>query len=205
MFISTKREIRPTEEQERYLARCFGHTRWYWNYLVDCDRNNVKHKRYAELKRSGYAWLAEAPAISLSSVDLNYKTALANSKSGMNKPKFHSKHDRQSFTVCCQGVNSLRGKKTYCPKLKSGIKIMGDVDSNGTLKSVTYSLESNGKYYASFLFDVGRVEPLPKTSKMIGIDVGIETFATTSDGEKIKSPDLSKKEAKITKEQRVLS
>jgi putative transposase len=91
------------------------------------------------------------------------------------------------------------------PKQKSAIRICKSIEPKGTLKTVTVSKDPDGKYYASFMFDVGEAEPLPQTENMIGLDMGVETFCITSDGEKHKLPEMSKKEAKITREQKKLS
>ena len=41
------------------------------------------------------------------------------------------------------------------------------------------------RYFASFVVDI-YPEPLSKTDKLVGIDLGISTFATLSTGEKEK-------------------
>jgi hypothetical protein len=65
MFDCIKREIKPTASQAECLSRCFGHSRRHWNYLVDCGKNKVKAKTYAELKQEGFDWLSEIPAQAL--------------------------------------------------------------------------------------------------------------------------------------------
>ena len=60
------------------------------------------------------------------------------------------------------------------------------------------------------LYEDGLPEAVPATcvrqSKTVGVDVGIETFGTCSDGEKIKSPKaLKRAEKKLKKAQRALS
>ncbi|MDR1541956.1 MAG: transposase [Clostridiales bacterium] len=206
MFDCIKREIRPSADQAGYLSKCFGHTRWYWNYLVDCGKSKVRAKSYADLKQEGFDWLSEIPAQALANTKLHYQQAWKNAGAHAAPPTFHSKRGRQSFTVCCQGESWLQGNRVFVPKLKSGMRIMGEAMPNkGVLKSAAYSLEPDGKYYASLLFDCANPEPLPHTDKKIGLDVGIETFCTTSDGEKIKLPNLNAKEQKVIREQKRLS
>ena len=35
MYRAIKVRIYPTDEQESYLAQCFGNTRWLWNYMLN--------------------------------------------------------------------------------------------------------------------------------------------------------------------------
>ncbi|MDR1536430.1 MAG: transposase, partial [Clostridiales bacterium] len=166
----------------------------------------MKAKTYAELKQEGFDWLSEIPAQALANAKLHYQQAWKSARAHAAPPAFHSKRGRQSFTVCCQGEDWLQGNRVFAPKLKSGMRIMGEAMPNkGVLKSATYSLEPDGKYYASFLFDCTDLEPLPHADKNIGLDVGIETFCATSDGEKIKLPNLKDKEQKAIREQKRLS
>lgn len=205
MYDCVKREIRPTSVQQAYLEKCFGHTRWYWNYMVECGKSKVQAQPHYDLKKQGYEWLGEVPTQALANAKLHYQQAWKNTKNHAKPPVFHSKHGKQSFTVCCQGEKWLDGNKYYVPKLKTAIHLMGKVSVKGTLKSVTVTKESDGKYYAAFMFDVGEIAPLPVVGKNVGLDVGIETFCTTSDGEKIKLPNLSNREQRVVKEQKKLS
>lgn len=72
------------------------------------------------------------------------------------------------------------------------IKGVGEIKTNwhrelpSTIKTCKVS-RKNGKYYAVFSCEVTPVE-LPKTGKSVGIDVGIESFATLSNGKQIANP-----------------
>ena len=59
----------------------------------------------------------------------------------------------------------------------------------GTPKTVTISREADGWYVCFSCADVP-VQPLPATGQETGIDLGIEAFATLSDGTRIFSPGL---------------
>ncbi len=54
--------------------------------------------------------------------------------------------------------------------------------------TVTIKLDPSGRWFVSFLVDDQTIEPLPTTDKKVGIDVGISSLITTSDGEKITNP-----------------
>ena len=53
--------------------------------------------------------------------------------------------------------------------------------------SVTVIKDSANRYFLSFVVEV-LPEVLPKTDNSVGIDLGIKTFATLSNGKKIDAP-----------------
>src|SRR5262249_40905951 len=57
----------------------------------------------------------------------------------------------------------------------------------GTPKTVTISREADGWYVCLSCADIP-VQPLPATGREAGIDLGLEAFATTSDGTRIFHP-----------------
>ena len=65
----------------------------------------------------------------------------------------------------------------------------------GTVKTCTIRRSSTGKWYVSFSCE-GAPERLPQTSSPVGIDVGLKTFATLSNGEAMAHPRFFRKEEK---------
>jgi putative transposase len=62
-----------------------------------------------------------------------------------------------------------------------------------------------GHWYASFACEV-EVEPLPATGEVVGVDVGITSLLTTSDGDKVENPRWYRKaQAKLRRLQRAVS
>jgi putative transposase len=62
----------------------------------------------------------------------------------------------------------------------------------GTPKTVMISREADGWYAAISCAEVP-IQPLPSTGQEIGIDVGLEAFATLANGTRIHSPDCYRK------------
>jgi len=72
---------------------------------------------------------------------------------------------------------------------------------SGKIKTVTIKREC-GKWYACFSAEC-EPKPLPANTKEIGIDVGLESFATLSDGKSVPNPRwYQKAEAKLRRAQR---
>ncbi|MFP3422839.1 transposase, partial [Bacillus sp. SIMBA_161] len=62
------------------------------------------------------------------------------------------------------------------------------------MKSVTLSQTPSGGYYASCLFEDGKEKPEQSADgKAVGIDLGLNEFAITSDGTKHGSPKYYRK------------
>src|SRR5581483_6575734 len=65
----------------------------------------------------------------------------------------------------------------------------------GKIKTCTIHRASTGKWYACFSVEC-EPERLPENSEQVGIDVGLKTFATLSDGTEITNPRFFRKEEK---------
>jgi putative transposase len=71
--------------------------------------------------------------------------------------------------------------------------------------TVTIIKEPSGRYYVTLVLDE-QFSKLETTGKTVGIDLGINRLATTSDGQRIPNPrHLGKNQARLAKEQRKLS
>ena len=118
-------------------------------------------------------------------------------------PKFKKKSNNQSFRIP-QGIK-VENSKIQIPKFKEGIPINLHRPLTGDIKSATFSKTPSNKYFVSILCEVKK-EPKIKTSKNIGIDLGIKDFIVLSDGVKIKNPNFNRKHKhKLSKHQKHLS
>ena len=98
-------------------------------------------------------------------------------------PRFQGRHRYDSFTYPQTGFDlgpQLQLSKIGNVKIKLHRQLLGEV------KTLTIKRE-NGNWYACFSCVV-EPEPLPVLDNSTGIDVGLETFATLSNGKKIPNP-----------------
>jgi len=215
MLKAYRYRIYPTDEQKVLLAKTFGCCRWFYNYSLaltnetykatgkGLSRNEIINK-LPELKKE-LEWLTEVPSQALQQVALDLSSAFLNFFEKRAKfPKFKKKGNKQSVRFP-QGIQ-LDDDYLTLPKLK---KVYCKVSRLpfGKLKSVTVSMTSSGKYFASCLYDDGI--DLPKQNsdgKAVGIDLGIKDFAITSDGSKYGNPNHYRKyEQKLAKKQKQLA
>jgi len=64
---------------------------------------------------------------------------------------------------------------------------------NGRIKTLTLKRESSGRWFAVFTAEEERLPPKENKGDAVGIDLGLKTFATLSNGMKIENPRHSKK------------
>lgn len=221
MFKAFKYRIYPSDEQATLLNKHIGASRFVYNLALETkiaayQGNKVSlsyfdmTKQLTDLKKE-CEWLMEINSqtliASLKDLDSAYKNFFER-KAGF--PKYKSKwKGKQSFRV--QQKVQVVGDRLMMPKFKKkGIKIKLHRPLVGEIKNVTISRASTGKYFASILCDTGIecVAPSenPSIENMVGIDLGIKDFLTTSDGEVVNNPKfLRKSESKLKYTQRKYS
>jgi putative transposase len=215
MLKAYKYRIYPTQEQCILLAKSFGCVRWFYNYALNLtsetyqatgkglSRNDIINL-LPSLKKD-HEWLTEPPSQCLQQVALDLSSAFLHFFENRAKyPNFKKKGQKQSIRFP-QHIN-LNGDYLTLPKLG---KIYCKVSRlpEGKLNSVTVSFTSSGEYYAACLYDDGKDKPdTSSEGKAIGIDMGINHYAITSDGTKHGNPKYYRQyETKLAKRQKQLS
>ncbi len=120
-------------------------------------------------------------------------------------PRFKGKGRYDSITYKQFGVE-IRGGKLHLAKI-GDIKIKLHRPIEGDIKTCTLRRSTTDKWFACFSVEMEDV-PLPpwKDGSVVGIAVGLESFATLSNGEKIANPRFFRVEEKaLAKAQRKLS
>jgi putative transposase len=99
-------------------------------------------------------------------------------------PRFKGKDRYDSFTYPQDGWK-LDGDKLWLSKIGS-MRVRLSRPIEGIIKTVTIKREA-GRWYIIFTCEVDP-EPLPMIGSMIAVDVNVENFLTTSDGEVVDNP-----------------
>jgi putative transposase len=211
--------ILPTEEQKQQLAKFFGCARFVFNLGLETKMQAWttarKHltcidlaNQMKELKDTEAEWLHECPSQTLQMALRNLDNAYTRFFKGGGFPKFKSKHRRQSIQFP-QGVKTdFENSTIFLPKLKN-VTCIFHRRFKGDIKTVTVSKTSTGKYLVSIL--VENQKQLPKKKPVrektaVGIDMGVKSFATLSDGTAFDNPKhLGNNLRRLRVEQRKLS
>jgi putative transposase len=166
---------------------------------------DVKKMLPALKKQEETAWLSETYSMCLQQVCLNLGVAFNNFfEKRARYPRFKSKHGQQSLQYP-QNVK-IKDDLLTVPKIGSiYAKIHRPIE--GKIKTVTISKNCSDQYFASILVDDGKAKPKPSTDgKAVGIDLGLNHYAITSDGSKFDNPRwLNKHELNLKRKQQQLS
>ena len=208
----------PTEGQARELARTFGSARFVYNHFLrlrtDAWFNEQKRLNYNDtsslltrLKRDPeFTWLSEVSSVPVQQSLRHLQTAFGNFFSRRaGYPAFHSKRGPQSVTYVTTGFTfDQDARKLTLAKMEEPLNIRWSrtIPKKAKATSVTVSKDSVNRYFISILCD-DEVEQLAHSNKQIGIDMGLNHFLITSDGEKVTAPNLYRKfEKKLQRLQR---
>lgn len=197
----------PTPSQKLALAKLFGCVRVVWNdalsFCISEYKGGKKKPKNAELQKQFITqakklkereWLSEVSAIplqqSLNNLEQAYQNFF-NSCKGTRKgqrvkpPKFKKRKSQQSAHFTKLGF-SFKGEKVYLAKIGK-IDVLWSRQLPSEPSSVTIIKDSADRYFLSFVVEI-QPEILPQSENSVGIDLGITTFATLSNGQKIKAP-----------------
>lgn len=204
MLKAIKIRIYPNKEQEVYLGKLFGTCRFVYNKALEYKKSNYDKdktsislsglsKYVTELKSTEeYSWINNVHSVpvqqSLIDLDKSYTNFF---KHGFGFPTFKNRNSKQSVRFNNQlGKNFIQGNKVKLNKHLSNIRFRCSKEdekylnkSNLDYKSATLSKSKSGKYFLSILVERGLTRNVPKTTNIVGIDLGIKDFLITSEGE----------------------
>ena len=187
----------PTEEQEVLFNKTFGCVRFVHNQtLSDCKQSYEqtqhfpsKNERITNLvplkEENEFLKEVDSTALQQSVRDLN--SSMDNffkNRSHFGFPKFKSKHDlKQSYRTPYNRGNAdvLGNKHIKLPKVGRVKTKRFDMPEVYKIFNITVEKTSTGKYYASICIET-EVQPLPKTGKQVGFDLGLKDLLIGSDG-----------------------
>ena len=211
--------ISPTAKQDRVLNQMLEECRWVFNQTLAYRKDAWEQKQESIGLYATNAllpkWKQERPPLTMvysqalqdvqERVDLAFKAFFRRIKAGEKAgyPRFRGKGRYDSLTYPQFGF-SLEDKLVKVAKIGI-IKAIIHRPLEGKIKRLTLRRHSTGKWYACFSCEVEQ-EPLPPSEKAVGIDVGLENFATLSTGEKVANPRFFRTSEKaLAKAQRKLS
>jgi putative transposase len=211
----------PTDQQRQSLAQLFGCVRVVWNDALALCKQSEKKPKSAELQKRVItqakqtperAWLAEVSNIPLQQSVADLETAFKNffdSCKGKRKgrkvgyPKFKKRTNSQSARLTRGGFSFKENGSVYLAK----IGIVNPIWSRelpSKPSSVTIIKDCANRYFLSFVVEIQPTQVEAKNPS-VGIDLGIKTFAVTSNGETVKSPRYKKLDRKVRKLQKKLA
>ena len=211
----------PNEEQEVLINKTLGCCRFVHNQTLENCKQSYEQTHHLPSKKERIINLVplkeandflkevDSTALQQSVRDLN--SALDNFFKNRNHfgfPKFKSKHNlKQSYRTPYNGGNAdvLDNKHIKLPKLGRVKTKRFDMPEMYKIFNITVEKTPTGKYYASICIET-EVQPLPKTGKQVGFDLGLIDLLIGSDGTRYERPKFAYAfRDKLAQEQRKLS
>jgi len=220
--------IYPDKDQKVLLEKHFGSCRFVYNKFLHIrsvfyDKFKISISkvyldeqlpRYKEM----YPWLKEVNSQSLQQANKNLDNSFQRFFKGLGcYPQRKTKKDNNSFQVPQHYKINFSTSELFIPivgwiKIKMHRQLFKEIELKNNiilkdanpelLRTLTVSRTPTGKYHVSILTEDNIDCPPTQTythETMIGVDVGIKTFAALSTGEKIDNPKFLKASLKRLK------
>jgi putative transposase len=216
-----KYRLQPTEEQAQTLAFVVRRCRELYNAALQ-ERRDAWHKCGVSVNVAGQS--AELPAVKevrpeyndvhsqvlqhvLTRLDRAFQAFFRRVQAGEQPgyPRFQGARRYHSFTYKQFGNGATLENGVLVLSKIGRIAVRWSRPLEGAPKIVTISQEADG-WYVCFSCEGVPVQPLPRTDRETGIDVGLKVFLITADGETIENPrHYRKAEKALVKAQRRVS
>jgi putative transposase len=211
----------PTKKQVHKMEEALEECRWLYNHLLEMRKTSYEqeYKSWSLYEQQETFSLLKTERPSLKGVhsqvlqnvavrvDLAFKAFFRRVREHAEEPGFprfkgYGRYD--SFTFPQSGFSLTHDTCVTLSKIGS-VKVVYHRPAKGKIKTCTVQRRSTGKWYVCFSVEC-EPERLPETPEQVGIDVGLKTFATLSDGTEIANPHFFRQEEQaLAKAQRRLS
>jgi putative transposase len=198
-----KVQLKLNNAERTLMAQHAGFSRFVYNYgltlykqVIDI-KGGVANKISAirkvltnvTKKKPEFAWMKQ-----LSS--RVYQHAFIALKNGLTRffkhagefPRFKRKKDRDSFTVdSSNGLVAVTAGNTIKIPTLGTFRLHESIPFTCASQTFTLSRQAD-KWYVSFAIHAEKLPPLLHEQELVGIDLGVKTFATFSDGTRVEAP-----------------
>lgn len=184
----------PNTEQQTLIEKTFGCCRFVYNRFMDerirTHREQGKTLSYNEQCREltimkadpEMKWMKEVDSTALQNSVRNLQDAFDRFFRKQAKyPKFKRKHsNRQSYRSTCtnDNIRVMDNRHIRLPKL-GDVRCRFPRMPEGRILNATVRREPDGRYEVTVACESPCPEPMEKTGKVAGIDLGIRTLAVT--------------------------
>jgi putative transposase len=222
----------PNEAQKQELARTFGCSRWVYNWALETKTKayyqdeaslsftDLSSRLTSKKKEEETEWLSEVSAVTLQQSLRNLNQAFTGFFEGRAEyPSFKSKRGDQTARYVGTAFDiredtSMRSggkRKLRLSKMPGLINIRWSRELPSEPSSCTVTKNPAGQYHVCFVC-TEEIDPLPRVNgedgdlTFVGVDLGIESLAVLSTGEKVGNPRWFENEYKrLRREQQKLS
>ena len=194
-------ELDPNVKRRILLAKHAGAARFAYNWglarriaLYEQEKKHTnaiaQHKELNTRKKTDFPWMYEvskcAPQEALRDLDNAFKSFFQGRKAGRKTgfPRFRKKYQKDRFRLT--GSIQVLEKAVQLSRL-GVIRLKEIPEVQGRILSATVRREAD-RWFVSLAVEAEICDPVPPAGGKIGIDVGLNSFAVLSTGEKIDAP-----------------
>ncbi len=186
-------ELAPTRHEQECLRRHAGAARFAHNWAVERCRKagraipaTALHREWNLGKRTNAPWWEEVSKCAPQEAFRNVQRSYANWRAGRaREPRFHRRGVKDSFRLT--GSVRVTDGRVQLPRIGEVRSKESTKKFHGRVLSATVRREA-GRWFVSLAVEAERPDPVPVVGPVVGIDLGLSTFATLSDGTVIGSP-----------------
>lgn len=203
-ILAHKIALNLTKSQEAYCYRASGVARFAWNWaLREWNEQYSLFREYRcgpkpsafdiskklnSIKDVQFPWLKEVASVPRERAILQLGEAFKRFFDKISgRPRFKGKGNQRSFVAAATADNFVvSGRKIRIPVI-GWLKMREELRFSGTPLSATISLVG-GRWFVAINVDVPHVIQTPSSDLEVGVDLGIKTMATVSDGTSFQNP-----------------
>lgn len=203
MILAHKIELLPTAIQLNLFTQCAGSARFVYNWALNEWNNQYKQGLkptesairvlFNSVKDTIAPWLSPLPQVIAKNAIINLGTGFKNffkNPKHFKHPDFHHKGIKDSFRID-NGTDETRpnavnivDNRIKLPKI-GAVKLAEIPRFEGNIKSAVISRTAD-KWFVSLAIETTDTLKADFKSPVVGVDLGITTLATLSNGEKAK-------------------
>lgn len=199
MLRAHKIRLNPTSEQSEYLRRACGVSRFVFNWGLAAWRRQYEagekpsalrlKKQFNAIKRAQFPFVMDVLRDAsndgfekLGKAFRNFFASVTGKRKGarVGYPRFKSKKRSKPSFAMANDKFKVEGHSLYVPRLGM-VNMAEPLRFNGKIMSGVVSCVA-GKWYVSITVAVEPPAPVAFDKQSVGIDLGVKTLATLSDG-----------------------
>jgi putative transposase len=201
----------PIHKQRVYFYKACGTARFAWNWGLSKWEENYKSgnkvnalelkKKFNRLKEREFPWVYEVTKYASQQPFIHLQKAFQNFFKKKSKyPRYKKKGVHDSFYIGGDQVRIV-GKYVKIPNL-GWVRLRESLRFGGKINGVTISLRAN-RWFISVSVETSQLPAACESQATVGVDLGIKSFATLSNGNSIPSNQpLKKKLGRLRRLQR---
>ena len=203
MVKTHKIALKPTKAQATLLSQHCGYARVAYNHALNLFKDGLETDNFKSVydlkrgfnavKKTEYEWSSALSQYASKNAIHHLDKAIKNwrnEKRPARFPRHASRAKGQSYQADNgKGTVKVAGNAVQLPKI-GWIKMAESLRFEGAILTATVK-KSYGRWFVCLTIETGEETPAKRDGETIGIDMGLKTLATYSDGTTIENPKAS--------------